>query len=260
MVDVVAAGGSRHGRVAIRAGGTPVNAAVAAAALGARASVVARVGDDPAAALVRSGLADAGVEARLAVDSELSTGCFVQVGDVVVADRGANAGLAATDVRVDGADALLVSGYTLLHDDTLAAGRAALDAEVAWRGVDAASAALVVTLGAAEAAARFEQARVLFLDAGEAYALIGLEPEAAATELAARHEVVVVKLGVGGALATRGDEKARVAAPALEVASPLVGAGDALDAGVLVGLARGLGLAEALALGCEAVVMSTRGD
>jgi len=94
MLDVFVATEKRHGEIRVRAGGTPVNAALA---VGAGAVIVGRVGDDPAAAAIRRALAD--VELNLAVDSELPTGTYVELADgTVFADRGANAALALDDV------------------------------------------------------------------------------------------------------------------------------------------------------------------
>jgi len=257
MVDVVTEArepGRSHAPVALRAGGSATTAALAAVGLGADGTVVARVGADPAAALLRAALDEAGVTARFAVDSELSTGTFVQVGDRSVADRGANAAFAIGDLGSLEADALLLSGYVLLAADTAAAGAAALAAPAAWVAVDAASAGLIHAVGADEARRRFEPAGVLLANAVEATALTGLgDPEAAARELGSSHEVVVVKLGPEGALAVRGGVTTHVAAAPSE---PWLGDGDAFDAGVLVGLARGLDLRASLELGAEAAVKS----
>jgi sugar/nucleoside kinase (ribokinase family) len=107
MLDVFVASGDRHGPIRVRAGGTPVNAALA---IGSGAVVVGRVGRDPAAAAIREALA--GVEAGLAVDETLPTGTYVELADGTVrADRGANAALALDDVLPLAADAVLLSGY-----------------------------------------------------------------------------------------------------------------------------------------------------
>jgi sugar/nucleoside kinase (ribokinase family) len=249
MVDVVAPTaepGRNHAPIALRAGGSAINAAQAAAALGAKATVVARVGADPAGALLRATLLAAGVEPRFAIDGKLPTGCFVQVGERIVADRGANAAFDVADLGALEADVVLVSGYLLLIEETAAAATAALRAPAEWVGVDVASAGLAARDDARE---RLRPARVLFANADEAAALTGREPEAAARQLAATHEVVVVKLGAGGALATSGNGVVRSPAALSE---PWLGDGDAFDAGVLVGLAHGFDLEAALRLGADA--------
>lgn len=107
MLDVLVSTNERHGGIRVRAGGTPVNAALA---IGAGACVVGRVGADAAAAAIRAALA--GVEARLVVDPELPTGTYVELADGTVhADRGATAALALADVLPLRADAVLLSGY-----------------------------------------------------------------------------------------------------------------------------------------------------
>jgi sugar/nucleoside kinase (ribokinase family) len=118
MLDVFVATGERHGEIRVRAGGTPVNAALA---IGPRALVIGRVGADAAAAAIRHALRD--LELRLAVDPELPTGTYVELADgTVFADRGANAALALDDVLPLEAEAVLVSGYVgvpvLEHADT----------------------------------------------------------------------------------------------------------------------------------------------
>jgi len=107
MLDVFVTTGGRHGAIRVRAGGTPVNAALA---IGAGAIVIGRVGDDAAAAAVRADLVP--IEHRLAVDDELPTGTYVELADGGVhADRGANAALALDDVLPLAAWGVLLSGY-----------------------------------------------------------------------------------------------------------------------------------------------------
>lgn len=106
MLDILVTTGDRHGPIRVRAGGMPVNAALA---VGAGATVVGRVGDDAAAAALRAALA--AVETRLAIDPELPTGTYVELASGVVhADRGANAALSLDDVLPLDADAVLLSG------------------------------------------------------------------------------------------------------------------------------------------------------
>ena len=138
MLDVLAAQpapGQRHGPVIVRAGGTPVTAALAASAAGAAATVVGRVGRDAAAAAIRQALAEARVKAALTVDDELPTGTYVELGETVVASRGANVRLSPHDVPRLEVDAVLVSGYVLAHDDTRAAGEHALALDARWRAI-----------------------------------------------------------------------------------------------------------------------------
>ena len=213
MLDVLAAApAGRHGPVRVRAGGTPVTAALAAAAAGASATVVGRVGRDPAAAAIRAALAEAGVVAELAEDDALPTGTYVEVGDVVVASRGANAALAPGDVPALATDAVLVSGYALVHDDTRAAAEAALSLDARWRAVTA------VPIGRLGEAAG---ANVLFANAHE---VEGLD--------VAGYEIVVVTRGAAGADVHRGGRTEHLP-PTGESGS---GAGDALAGAFLASL------------------------
>ncbi|TML18031.1 MAG: hypothetical protein E6G33_01310 [Actinobacteria bacterium] len=247
MVDVVCAelqleGTRVHADVAIRAGGTTVNAAIAAAAAGADATVVGRVGSDPSAELVSAALADQNVAAHLARDPELSTA----LGSSVVAHRGANAQLSPEDIpeRLD-AEALLVSGFALFQTGSRDAARAALERSSGrWAAVDLASpklADLELTTGA----------NVVLATAEEARAVTGSEPEEAARALASRFELAVVKLGEDGAIIVRGDRMERAAAEPVERRSAF-GAGDAFAGALLVALAEDDSLERALELACEA--------
>ena len=118
MLDVharsgaLAHGGDVHGRVAVRPGGTSANAAVWAAWDGARAGVVAAVGDDLVGDLLVGSLEARGVDVSGVVRREAVSGVMlvvVEEGDrSMVADRGANAALRADDLVDLRAGAILV--------------------------------------------------------------------------------------------------------------------------------------------------------
>lgn len=258
MLDVALgelAPGTRHAPIAVAAGGSPVTAASWAAAGGVAALVVGRVGTDGAAAAVRAELDARGVAHRLAVDADLPTGTFVEtrVGGeaAVAAHRGANARLEPADVAGLEAEALLVSGYTLLHDDTAAAGAAALAQPARWRAVDLAASALVAATGPAAVLERVAPANVLLANAEEARALTGLEPDAALRALARDVELVCVKLAGGGALASLAGEM-RSAPPPETLGQARAGAGDAFAGALLAALLLGADVAAALGQACAA--------
>jgi sugar/nucleoside kinase (ribokinase family) len=75
--------------------------------------------------------------------------------------------------------------------------------------------------------------------------------------LAARVGTVAVKLGAGGAIARRGEQRAAAGAPAVE-AVDTTGAGDTFGAGFLAGLLGGRPLADALRLAVACGSLSTR--
>jgi sugar/nucleoside kinase (ribokinase family) len=215
MLDLQApallAGAAIHAPIDVRAGGSPVNAALAAAGEGARATVIGRIGRDGAGRLLREALREAGVEALLAEDMSLPTGTFLEAGDAIVADRGANVAFCADDLPARlAARAVLVSEYT--------------PEAVARAAVDRASADWIVGPG------------------GNAY--IGTATPTAP------YRLVCVTHGGDGATATL-DGVTASCAPPERLDGSATGAGDAFAAGLLLGLTRSLSLADALALGCR---------
>ncbi len=100
---------------------------------------------------------------------------------------------------------------------------------------------------------------VLFVNAAEAAAVSGAaDPVVAATVLAARGPLAVIKLGAAGALAHDGRQLSRVAAAAVTVADT-VGSGDSFDAGFLCGRSLGWEVGRCLALGAACGSLCARG-
>ncbi|HEY2936135.1 MAG TPA: carbohydrate kinase family protein [Gaiellaceae bacterium] len=255
MLDVITTAGPAgavHSTVRVRGGGSALNAAVWAATEGARAAVVGRIGADPAGTMVRTTLEEAGVEPRLVVDPEAATGTVVYIRDGVVADRGATARLSQHDLpRRLKARAILVSGYALLHEDTQQAARAAIErSRTDWLALDVASAELVRRAGPDRVLELASGVDVLLANEDEALELTGAGPEEAAVALGRRFRLACVKRGARGAVAWFDGET--VACPAPHVLEhDVAGAGDAFAAGLLVALAAGKPLREALASGCR---------
>ena len=231
MLDVVAdrlpgAGERTHGAVRLQAGGSAVNAALAARELGADAQVVGRVGRDPAGDMIFAALEERGVDARLARDHELPTGTAIALQASVVADRGANARLSPDDLPTPlRGDALLVSGFALFQDGSRDAALAALESfEGEWTAVDLASPRL--------ARANFD-ARVVFATPAEAKAVPRLEN---------RFEIVCLKDDYG-----------------VERTSPF-GAGDAFAAAFLVALSGGADVEDARRRAVTSAASAARGS
>ena len=253
MVDVVCAAlpppdGRVHAEVSIRAGGSAVNAAAAAAEAGSSAAVVGRVGNDSVGELVAAELLGLGVEARLARDVDLPTGVAVALGTSVVANRGANARLSPDDIPdLEDADALCVSGFALFQSGSAEAARTALEGFEGWAGID------VGSPGLAASARDFERGgrTVLLATADEARAMTDEGPEDAVRTLASRFAVACVKFGERGAIAAAGDKVERASVEPVVRRSPF-GAGDAFGAVLLVELARGSDLGRALEVACTA--------
>jgi sugar/nucleoside kinase (ribokinase family) len=267
MVDVQASqlpppGGRVHAELSLRAGGSAVNAAAAAAAAGASATVIGRVGSDPAGELLTAELERLGIEAHLSRDADLPTGMTVALGHSseasVVATRGANERLVPGDIpEVIEVDALYVSGYALFQKGSSEGAQAALDRfGGGWAAVDVGSPALAAAAGAFEPAER--RRTLLLATADEARAMTGEEPEEAARTLASRFAVACIKLGDRGALAAAGDRLERCVVASVARRSPF-GAGDAFGAVLLIALAADTALDRALASACEAGARAAAG-
>ena len=199
-------------------------AANVAAALGGRARLVGRVGEDALAPIALAGLDDRWVQR----DAARPTGtCVVLVGPdgerTMLPDPGANAALG--EVPLEGARVLYVSGYTLLREATRAVARDAL-ARARAAGiriaVDPASAA---PLAAAPAFLDWIAPVDLLLPNEAEAAVLGPRMYEAARE-------VVVKRGAAGATWSDGTHRAGTPAVPASVRDT-TGAGDAFAAGFL---------------------------
>jgi sugar/nucleoside kinase (ribokinase family) len=235
MLDVTASGMGHAARITLAPGGSAVNAAIWAAAAGAEATVVGRVGDDLGGRALRAALEERGVRSDFSVDLETATGTFLVVDGEIRADRGANARFAPEHLpgRLE-ADAVLVSGY--LPRPTVA--EALERAEGTW-----------VALAPAFLDPLPPGANAVLVDEVEARRITGAPPEEAARLLGASFRLACVTCGADGAVAVLdGRVETRKLEP-VDTAGP-VGAGDAFAAGLLVALARGADLCDALEAGC----------
>ena len=266
MVDVrveaeaLEEGGDVHGRVLVRPGGSASNAAVWAATAGASARVIGRVGADLAGALVREELIDRGVEPALALDPEEDTGTMLIVHEPgersMVADRGANGRLSSGDLptRIEAA-VVLVSGYTLLFEQTFEAAATALARAAArFVAVDGASWPMIRDFGVDRFFEVTANANTLLLNDREAEALTGRRGERAADALSDRFRVVCVKQGEDGAVMSWEGLVIRAGSERVTELDP-TGAGDAFDGVLLANLARGRSPGDALHAACRAGAM-----
>ena len=263
MLDVrvdageLARGGDVHGRVGLQPGGTSANAAVWAAASGARTCVHGRVGADLVGRLLRTELEVRGVEAALVEDLDAPSGTMLVVFEAgersMVADRGANARLVPADLPPAlEAGAVLVSGYLLLQEGARDAGREAIRrARAEWIGVEAASWPLVDAVGREGFDDLASGASVIFANEREARSLTAMEPLAAARALGERYRAACVKRGAEGAVLVLDGQVYEATPDAVEERDP-TGAGDAFDGVLLASLARGVEPEEALQMACRA--------
>jgi sugar/nucleoside kinase (ribokinase family) len=232
LVDVLASGSGHDASIAVAPGGSAFNAAVTAAALGAEATVIGSVGSDPGGRMILGELAEHGVQAQVSVTPR-PTGTFVLAGGEVRVDRGASRDLALPETIE--ADVVLVSGY--LEHETIT--RALTQAQAPWVALDAARLDGLPPGGNA-----------LIANAEAARRLARAGPEQAAEKLAERYRLACVTVGAEGAVAVLDGVKAFARPPSREGADR-PGAGDAFGAALLVALARGRSLPEALAEGCR---------
>jgi sugar/nucleoside kinase (ribokinase family) len=255
MLDVVLApsrplesGTDVPGRVALVQGGSAATTARWLGRLGAHSSLIAAVGRDAVGRALVEAIRSDGVTPRVSRIAGTRTG---RIGVFVapwgersfVADRGAADLLEPGDLRAGwfgGADALHLPVYSLLGEPLGVAGRRAVElarASGASVSVDLASIGPLLDEGrrAAHVLIREIAPDLLFATANEAEAFLGGRAVDALLEFAS---TAVVKRGAKGAtVMTRlGQERLRfeVATEHLVVADT-TGAGDAFDAGFLVG-------------------------
>lgn len=237
MLDVVVSGRGHAAEARVAPGGSGAIAAAWAARAGAEAAVVGRVGEDLAGRALRRALEEAGVRPILSTDPEAPTGTFLLVDGEVRAARGANARLSPRLLPERlAADAVLVSGYLPPETAAFALARA----QAPW--VALAPGVLAELPGGANA---------LLVDEEEARRLTGAGPGEAAARLGSRFRLVCVSRGLRGAVAVLDGERATARGSGRPAAFP-VGAGDALAATLLVHLAGGARLADALQAACRA--------
>jgi ribokinase len=262
MLDVharfgrLARGGDVHGRVLVQPGGTSANTAVWAAHDGAEAAVVGAVGDDILGELLVRSLAERGVHTGWIRHHAASTGTMLialeQEERSMVADRGANATLAPSDLPALEAGAVLVSGYLLLQEPGHGTALAVIErARTDLLAVEAASWPLVEAFGPDRFFEETARAGVVLANEDEARALTGVEAADAACRLGERYRIAAVKLGPEGA-ALVVDGRLVTAAPERADQVDPTGAGDAFDGVLLARLAAGEEPETALVAACRA--------
>lgn len=223
LVDVLAEGSGHDARIRLAPAGSAFNAAAAAAAAGAHAVVIGTVGDDPAGRMILAELAARGVQTEVTV-VDGPTGTFLLADGVVRVDRGVSHDLVLPE-RVE-ADVVLVSGYVPAAAEALAAARAD------WVALDA--------------------ARLAELPPGADVVFASGDHDV--RRLAEGRRLAVVTRGAEGATAVMGGRVEHAVPTAAAPDAP--GPGDVFAATLLVGLARGHDLADALERATQAAVDS----
>jgi sugar/nucleoside kinase (ribokinase family) len=236
------------GRVSLVQGGSAANTARWLARLGAKSTLIGAVGRDAVGRALVEAVRGDGVHARVIRVAGTRTG---RVGVLVspdgersfVADRGAATQLTAKDLRPQwfaGADAVHLPMYSFIGEPLSRAGRRAVELgreAGAIVSVDLASIGPLLAHGRLAALTLIADIApdLLFATAVEAQALLDRYEVDGLLDLA---PIVVVKRGPKGAtvLAREGEERLRFEiATEHRVVADTTGAGDAFDAGFLVG-------------------------
>ncbi|MEI6449638.1 MAG: PfkB family carbohydrate kinase [Actinomycetes bacterium] len=251
---------------ALTVGGSAAIMACAAARLGLRTALAGVVGADAGGRFMIDELTRRGVDAgAVAIRADLATGLTVALarGDdrAIVTYPGCIAALEAgmIDAALVGAarhvhassfflQPRLAPGLRGLFEAAHSAG-ATTSLDLNWDPAEMWDGGLADALPAVD---------VLFVNAAEAAAVSGAsDPAVAATVLAARGPLPVVKLGAGGALAHDGCRLVHVTAPTVAVVDT-VGAGDTFDAGFICARLQGWDVSRCLALGVACGSLSAR--
>lgn len=248
---------SNPGNVSTTFGGVARNVAENLARLGCRVSMISRVGDDDAGRAVVAHLASLGVDTSMIAAAPRPTASYTAIldpeGELVI-------GLADMDLYDEIAPPLLDAARLRAHDlcfaDTnLPAGTLSWLAEQAAMAVDAVSIPKSRKLRGL-----LPKIRILFATQAQAAEIAQCEPFANALEAArALHGLgassgVVTAGAAGIAVWTGSDACAMEILPACP--KDVTGAGDALIAGTLFGVASGLELADAARLGLAAAAIT----
>jgi sugar/nucleoside kinase (ribokinase family) len=263
MLDVVVtperppeSGTDVPGRIALVQGGSAANTARWLSRLGARTSLIAAIGRDSVGRALVEAVRSDGVVTHISRVTGARTGrvavLVVSGGErSFVTERGAADQLGPGDMRSNwfsGADALHMPVYSLLNPPLQQAGARAIELVRGAGGVvslDLASTGPLLSGGrrAARALIASVEPDLLFANASEAEALLGGRGVEGLLDFAS---TAVVKRGPKGAtvLSRLGSDRLRFEVATEHVtASDTTGAGDAFDAGFLVGwfAARGAG-------------------
>lgn len=272
MTDAIARAGSAlikgsdtPSAVSMHGGGSGANIAAWLAIEGTDTAFIGKRGADVTGRTRDIELMGYGIDARMIMDSDRLTGsCVVMVthkGDLtMLSDPAANAALTPEDLPRDlfaGNSHLHLSGYTLLHEGSRAAGQAALALARQQRmsvSVDTASFAPLELAGPDAFLEWTSGAKLCVTDVAEAQVLTGTENAGdAAGQLIAHYPQVVVTEGRHGALwlGQGGRDPVRVQAEAVTEVADATGAGDAFCAGFLSPWLAGKAPADALSSGCR---------
>ena len=226
-------------------GGSAANTMSGLARLGIEAGFLSKIGTDEVGAFFKKQMVETNVKPQLLTSTTPSGRVIAMVtpdGERTFATcLGAAAEMRADDIRAelfDGWDIFYVEGYLVANPSMLRKAIETAKDKGMTIAIDMASYNVV------EESREFmldlinNYVDIVFANEKEAFALTGMEPEAALHFIAERCQIAVVKVGAKGAFVQRGDEVVTI--PPLEAdVVDTTGAGDMWAAGFLAGLVKG---------------------
>jgi sugar/nucleoside kinase (ribokinase family) len=245
-------------------GGAAANTAAWAAYKGCDTVFIGSIGQDQIGINAKAALEEIGVDARLVINPNVSTGSCICIVDksgerTMIPDQGANAALSSdhlTDDLLVSSNHLHISGYTLLQPTSNKAGleiiRKATENGLKV-SIDPSSASMIELVGVANMRKWLTGADIIFPNIDELNMLTGNEElESAVKDLLTIVSQVVVTLDQDGALfADKSNQVLKLPAPKV-AAIDATGAGDAFAGGYLANWLQHHDPAAALAAGIAA--------
>ena len=226
-------------------GGSAANTMSGLARLGIEAGFLSKIGTDEVGEFFKKQMVETNVKPQLLTSATPSGRVIAMVtpdGERTFATcLGAAAEMRADDIRpelFDGWDIFYVEGYLVANPSMLRKAIATAKAKGMTIAIDMASYNVVEENRDFMLDLINNYVDIVFANEKEAFALTGMEPEAALHFIAERCQIAVVKVGAKGALVQRGDEVVTI--PPLEAdVVDTTGAGDMWAAGFLAGLVKG---------------------
>ena len=226
-------------------GGSAANTMSGLARLGIEAGFLSKIGNDEVGAFFKKQMVETNVKPQLLTSTTPSGRVIAMVtpdGERTFATcLGAAAEMRADDIRpelFDGWDIFYVEGYLVANPSMLRKAIETAKAKGMTIAIDMASYNVVDENRDFMLDLINNYVDIVFANEKEAFALTGMEPEAALHFIAERCQIAVVKVGAKGAFVQRDDEVVTI--PPLEAdVVDTTGAGDMWAAGFLAGLVKG---------------------
>ena len=226
-------------------GGSAANTMSGLARLGIEAGFLSKIGNDEVGAFFKKQMVETNVHPQLLTSATPSGRVIAMVtpdGERTFATcLGAAAEMRADDIRpelFDGWDIFYVEGYLVANPSMLRKAIATAKDKGMTIAIDMASYNVVEENRDFMLDLINNYVDIVFANEKEAFALTGMEPEAALHFIAERCQIAVVKVGAKGAFVQRGNEMVTI--PPLEAdVVDTTGAGDMWAAGFLAGLVKG---------------------